>query len=214
MCSPNELDVYPRIDGASSVKQKPQRRSAEALFSSIDFVEDVAWTRNLFNWFGGGCERSRLYAAYVVGAGGEGKTRIVRAMIQGMNVFECCLFSPFALDGFDKNVDILLVDDISWGKFDSALRPALLNIMARQPAVIQRKFKRTQTVANEHVLTIFTSNYKPLDDANFIRRTYCVWAKVKACKDVISPEHVDRGDDLSSYQDPKLSPVQAHAAAK
>ena len=115
-------------------------------------------------------------------------------MIQGMNVFECRLTKPFAFDGFNQSTDILLVDDINWYTFDRALRSTLRNIMARQPAVIQRKFKRQATVMNEHVLTIFTSNYKPLVDDSFLRRCYVVWAKEKACK-----------DDLSSYEDPKLT---------
>jgi len=122
-------------------------------------------------------------------------------MIQGMNVFECRLTKPFAFDGFNQSIDILLVDDMNWHKFDRALRPTLLNIMARQPAVIQRKFKRAETVTNEHVLTIFTSNYTPLADDNFLRRCYSVWAKVKACKDVISQQD---DDDFSSYEDPML----------
>jgi len=214
LCSTNEPDVDPQNSGASAGKQNAQRRSAQVLFSSVGFAANVTWTRSLFNWFGGGCERSHRYAAYVVGAGGEGKTRIVRAMIQGMNVFECCLINPFAFDGFNKSIDILLVDDVNWDKFDRALRPTLLNIMARQPAVIQRKFKRAETVTNEHVLTIFTSNYTPLADDNFLRRSYSVWAKVKACKDVISQQEDDPGDDLSSYKNPTLPSVQAHAAVK
>ena len=214
LCSPNEFDVDPRIGGAFSVKQKPQRRSAKGLFSSIGFAADVAWTRNLFNWFGGGCDLSHRYAAYVLGAGGEGKTRIVRAMIQGMNVFECHLTKPFAFDGFNQSIDILLVDDINWNKFDGALRSTLLNIMGRQSAVIQRKWKRQATVVNEHVLTIFTSNYKPLADDSFLRRSYVVWAKEMACKDAVLYQDVDRGDDLSSYVDPPLWPVQEHAAVK
>ena len=162
------------------------------------------------NWFGGGCERTRRYAAYVFGAGGEGKSRIVRAMIQGMNVFECRLNGPFAFDGFSSSTDVLFVDDINWACFDRKLRPALKCIMARQPAVIQRKFKKQETVVNEHVLTIFTSNFKLVDDDTFRRRIYLVWANENACNDYLSPREDDRGDDLTSYEDPKLPPVHAN----
>ena len=130
-------------------------------------------------------------------------------MIQGMNVFECCLINPFAFDGFNKSIDILLVDCVNWDKFDRALRPALLNIMTRQPAVIRRKYKKAETVVNEHVLTIFTSNYKPLADDNFLRRSYCVWAKVKACNDCISPKDDDSGDDDTFFKSPLLPSVEA-----
>ena len=214
LCSTNEPEVDPRISGAPAVEQKAQRPSAQMLFSSIGFVQNVTWTRKLFDWFGGGCDRSRRYAAYVFGVGGEGKTRIVRAMADGMNVFECRLNEPFGLQGFSSTTDVLLVDDVNWDTFDHALRASLLCIMGRMPTVIQRKFKTYDTVVNKHVLTIFTSNFKLPDDYSFRRRSYRVWANVKACKDMVSDQDEDSGDDDSFFVNPKWRPAHVHPALK
>ena len=209
LCPPNERTVDPRVGGASGGKQNPQRPSVELLFSSIGFAENVPWTRNLFNWFAGGCERSHRYAAYVFGKGGEGKSRIVRAMIQGMNVFECRLTEPYAFHGFSSSTDVVLVDDMYWFCFDRTLRSTLLCIMARRPAVIRRKFRKQVTVVNEHVLTIFTSTFKPVVDDAFRRCSYRVWAKVQACNDRISPNDDDSGDDDTFFRSPLLPSAEA-----
>ena len=212
LCSTNELAVNPRIGEASGRKQNTPRPSAQLLFSSLGFVENVTWTHNLFSWFAGGAERTHRYAAYVCGTGGEGKTRIVRAMIRGMNVFECKLTEPYAFHGFSSSTDVVLVDEVNWSCFDDSLRSTLLTIMARQPAVILRKFKKQETVVNEHVLTIFTSNFKLVADETFRRRIYLVWAKVRACNDCISPKDDDPGDDDTLFKSPLLPSVEARAA--
>ena len=199
---------------ASGRKQNPQNPSAQRLFSSIDFAENVPWTRNLFSWFGGGCDRSHRYAAYVFGAEGVGKTRIVRAMIHGMNVFECRLTNQFAFHGFSSTTDVLLVDDVRLDKFDRHLRSTLKRIMSRQPAVVQRRRLPQETVVDEHVQTIFTSRFKLLDDYSFRLRCYRVWANVKACKDIVSDQDDDSGDDDTFFVDPKLPSIQVHAAVK
>ena len=195
--------------GAASVAQPP---CVDDLFSSISFAKDVDWTRNLFKWFTGGYANTNRYAAYVFGSGGEGKTRIVRALVQGKNVFECRLTEPYAFDGFESNTDILLVEDVNWDCFDVALRSTLLSVMARQPAVIQRKHKPQSAVTNEKVLTIFTSNFKLPVDPAFRRRCYVVWATTKACKDVIADNEDDPGDDDTQYVNPK--PCGGAAQAK
>jgi hypothetical protein len=181
----------------------PHLQSVESLFTIIDNVEDVAWTRSLFSWFVGGYERTHRYAAYVLGMGGEGKTRVVRAMTFGMRVFECRLTEPYAFEGYDDSIDILLLDDVNWASFDITLRSTLLSIMARQPATIQRKHKPQVTVFNDKVLTVFTSNYKLPTDTAFRRRTYIVWAKTQACKDAITASEDDPGDDDTGYVNPK-----------
>jgi hypothetical protein len=192
----------------------PQLQSVESLFAIIDNVEDVAWTRSLFTWFVGGYERTHRYAAYVFGLGGEGKTRVVRAMTRGMRVFECRLTEPYAFEGYDDTIDILLLDDVNWASFDITLRSTLLSVMARQPATIQRKHKPQITVFNDTVLTVLTSNYKLPADTAFRRRTYLVWAKTQACKDAISASEDDPGDDDSGYVNPKaLNNVHVHTAA-
>lgn len=199
-------DLKERSDGNIPVDQiTPQPvQSVESVFSTLPFVKDVAWTRHLFEWFMGGHQRTRRYAVYVFGAGGEGKTRIVRGLIHEKNVFECRLTERYALDGFDANTDILLVEGINWDSFDTATRSTLLNIMARQPAVIQRKHKTQISVVNDKVLTIFTSNFKLPDDVAFRRRCYAVWAQENACIDSIPDSEDDAGDDDSAYINPKL----------
>jgi hypothetical protein len=189
----------------------PHLQSVESLFLLNQNVEDIEWTRNLFSWFAGGYKRTHRYAAYVLGVGGEGKTRVVRGMTKGMRVFECRLTEPYAFEGFDENTDILLLDDMNWNCFDVALRSTLLCIMARQPATIQRKHKPQTTVANDRVLTVFTSNYKLPTDTAYRRRTYIVWAKAQACKDAaVKALEDDPGDGDTGYVNPM--PV-AHAQA-
>jgi hypothetical protein len=178
--------------------------SVEMLFATIDFAKDAAWVRKLFTWFVGGHERTHRYAAYVFGHGGEGKTRIVRAMLLGLNVFECRLTEPYAFDGFSSNVDVLLLEDVNWCVFDNALRSTLLPIMSRQPTVIQRKFKQQVTVSNTKVITIFTSNFTLPTDHAFRRRTYLVHANERACKDTLTAIDDDAGDDDSNYKNPWL----------
>ena len=176
----------------------------DQLFVQIDFVKDVAWVRKLFNWMLVGRARTHRHAAYVFGHGGEGKTRIVRAMITKFNVFECRLTEPYAFDGFSSNVDVLLLEDVNWAVFDNALRSTLLPIMSRQPTVIQRKFKHQETVSNTKVITIFTSNFTLPTDHAFRRRTYIVHANERACKDTVTADDDDAGDDDTSYKNPWL----------
>ena len=195
----------------SSNASATQQPSVDELFSSIPFAEDVGWTRNLLEWFASGYKRTHRYAAYVFGKGGEGKTRIVRMLAKGKNVFECRLTEPYAFDGFDSSTDILLLEDVNWECFDITLRSTLLSIMAQQPAVIQRKYKPQTVVANDKVLTIFTSNFKLPSDTAFRRRTYIVWAKVKACKDTVADSGADDpGDDDTHYVNPKLAVTSCH----
>jgi hypothetical protein len=176
----------------------------DGLFLIIDFAKDVAWVRKLFNWFVEGRERTHRYTAYVFGHGGEGKTRIVREMVRGLNVFECRLTEPYAFDGFTSDVDVLLLEDVNWFVFDNALRSTLLPIMSRQPTVIQRKFKQQETVSNTKVITIFTSNFTLPTDHAFRRRTYLVHANERACKDTPSAIDDDAGDDDAHYTNPWL----------
>ena len=182
--------------------------------SSLAFVKDVDWVLKLFNWFLGEYERTYRYTAYLFGKGGEGKTRIVRALIQGKNVFECRLTEPYAFDGFNADVDILLIEDVNWLCFEDSLRSTLLSIMARQPAVIQRKFKKQMVVENCKVLTIFTSNFKLPDDVAFRRRCYVLWAKEKACIDGIAAGEDDAGDDDTEYANPKSLAAAKHTFKK
>jgi hypothetical protein len=190
-------------EAASHIATYPHLQSVDSLFAYTHNVADVEWTRNLFKWFVGGHERTHRYAAYVFGVGGEGKTRVARAMVRGMRVFECRLTEPYAFEGFDESTDILLLDDVNWNCFDIALRSTLLSIMARQPTTIQRKHKPQTTVLNDKVLTIFTSNFKLPTDTAFRRRTYIVWAKMKACNDAIAASEDDPGDDDTDYVNPK-----------
>jgi hypothetical protein len=178
--------------------------SVEILFATINFAKDAAWVRKLFSWFAGGHERTHRYAVYVFGHGGEGKTRIVRAMLLGLNVFECRLTEPYAFDGFSSNVDVLLLEDVNWSVFDNALRSTLLPIMSRQPTVIQRKFKQQETVSNTKAVTIFTSNFTLPTDHAFRRRTYLIHANERACKDTVTAIDDDAGDDDANYKNPWL----------
>ena len=91
--SANEEDEASSHNVASQVSQ----------LSPLAFVKEVGWTRKLFAWFLGEYERTRRYTAYLFGKGGEGKTRTVRALLQGKNVFECRLTEPYAFDGFDAH---------------------------------------------------------------------------------------------------------------
>ena len=179
--------------------------SVESLFATIDFAADVPWVRKLFSWFSGGPELSHRYTAYVFGQGGEGKSRIVRAIVRNMNVFESRLTEPAAFDGYDSDYDVLLVEDVNWHVFENTLRSTLPSIMARQPAVVQRKFRPQQTVANDMVLTIFTSNYKLPTDKAFRRRTHKVYANEQACEDCVRTTTDDgSGDDDAQYVEPWL----------
>jgi hypothetical protein len=90
----------------------------DMLFATIDFAKDADWVRKLFTWYVGGHERTHGHAAYVFGHGSEGKTRIVRAMLLGLNVFECRLTEQYAFDGFTSNVDVLLLE---WSALDNTL---------------------------------------------------------------------------------------------
>ena len=182
----------------------PERPTVQQMYYRINFVNEVRWISNLFNWFAGDYERTHRYAAYVFGSGGEGKTRVARALVEGKNVFECRLTEAYAFDGFESDTDILLVEDVNWDCFDNGLRSTLLSIMARQPAVIQRKYKPQTTVVNDKVLTIFTSNFKLPVDVAFRRRSYLVWANAKACKDAASEGDDDPGDSDAQYVNPKL----------
>jgi hypothetical protein len=187
--------------------------SVESIYASIPFVKEVEWTTKLFKWYSGECERTHRYAAYVFGAGGEGKTRVVRALVAGKNVYECRLTERFAFEGFNPSVDILLIDEVNWICFEPALRSTLLNIMARQPSVIQRKYKPQITVENNKVLTIFTSNYKLPSELAYRRRCYNVWAKQKACIDATVNGEDDPGDDDSTYVNPKAVGICQYGAA-
>ena len=182
--------------------------------SPLAFVKEVGWTRKLFDWFLGEYEHTRRYTAYLFGKGGEGKTRTVRALLQGKNVFECRLTEPYAFDGFDADVDILLIEDVNWLCFHDSLRSTLLSIMARQPAVIQRKFKKQMVVENRKVLTIFTSNFKLPDDAAFRRRCYVVWANENACIDDVAAGEDNAGDDDTEYANPKSLTAAKHIFEK
>jgi hypothetical protein len=196
----SNINTDKRLDGRA-VKLQP---SMEMLFATIDFANDVQWVRKLFTWFIDGNIRTHRYAAYVFGHGGEGKTRIVRAMLQGLNIFECRLTEPFAFEGFNSDVDVLLLEDVNWHVFDNALRSTLLPIMSRQPTVIQRKFKQQETVSNDKVITIFTSNFTLPTDFAFRRRTYIIHANERACKDTLTAVDDDAGDDDSTYKNPWL----------
>ena len=202
--SANEEDAASSHNVASQVSQ----------LSPLAFVKEVGWTRKLFAWFLGEYERTRRYTAYLFGKGGEGKTRTVRALLQGKNVFECRLTEPYAFDGFDADVDILLIEDVNWLCFHDSLRSTLLSIMARQPSVIQRKFKKQMVVENRKVLTIFTSNFKLPDDAAFRRRCYVVWANEKACIDDVAAGEDDAGDDDAEYANPKSLTAAKHIFEK
>jgi len=182
--------------------------------SSLAFVKKVGWTFKLFHWFTEEHERTHRYTAYLFGKGGEGKTRTVRALIQGKNVFECRLTESYAFEGFNADVDILLIEDVNWLCFHDSLRSTLLSIMARQPAVIQRKFKPQMVVENSKVLTIFTSNFKLPDDIAFRRRCYVVWANQKACTDDVPAGEDDPGDDDTDYDNPKSLTAAKHTFAK
>ena len=138
------------------------------------------------------------------GSGGEGKTRLVRALVRGLNIFECRLTEPYAFDGFNSETDILLVEDVNWRCFHATLRSTLLSITARQPAVVQRKYKPQITVSNDKVLTLFTSNFKLPDDVALRRRCFVVWAKAMACVDAVPFGQDDPGDDDASYVNPGL----------
>jgi hypothetical protein len=199
---PSNDNTSEKVDTNSSEVQPPAL--VEMLFATIDFAKDVAWVRKLFTWFVDGHERTHRYAAYVFGHGGEGKTRIVRAMLLGLNVFECRLTESYAFDGFSSNVDVLLLEDVNWAVFDNALRSTLLPIMSRQPTVIQRKFKQQETVSNTKVITIFTSNFTLPTDHAFRRRTYLVHANERACKDTLTAVDDDAGDDDANYKNPWL----------
>jgi hypothetical protein len=175
------------------------------LFNEVGFAKDVGWVRKLFTWFLDGHKRTHRYAAYVFGHGGEGKTRIVRAMLSGCKIFECRLTEPYAFDGFSSDVNVLLLEDVNWQVFDIALRSTLLPIMSRQPTVIQRKFKQQETVVpNIDLLTIFTSNFTLPTDHAFRRRTYIIHANEKACKDSLTTVDDDAGDDDTNYKNPWL----------
>jgi hypothetical protein len=177
----------------------------DLLFEQVGFAKDVGWVRKLFTWYVDSNERTHRYAAYVFGHGGEGKSRIVRAMIPaGLNIFECRLTEPYAFDGFSSDIDVLLLEDVNWQVFDNALRSTLLPIMSRQPTVVQRKFKQQETVSNTKVFTIFTSNFTLPTDHAFRRRTYIVHANEKACKDSLTAVDDDAGDDDTNYKNPWL----------
>ena len=199
---PSDGETSEKVDSNSPEMETPAL--VDALFTIIGFAKDVAWARKLFTWFVDGRERTHRYAAYVFGHGGEGKTRIVREMVRGLNVFECRLTEPYAFDGFSSNVDVLLLEDVNWAVFDNALRSTLLPIMSRQPTVIQRKFKQQETVSNTKVITIFTSNFTLPTDHAFRRRTYLVHANERACKDTLTAVDDDAGDDDANYKNPWL----------
>jgi hypothetical protein len=199
---PSNDNTREKVGGNSPELETPAL--VDMLFATIDFAKDVDWVRKLFTWFVDGHERTHRYAAYVFGHGGEGKTRIVRAMLHGFNVFECRLTEPYAFDGFSSDVDVLLLEDVNWLVFDNALRSTLLPIMSKQPTVIQRKFKQQETVSNTKVLTIFTSNFTLPTDHAFRRRTYLVHANEKACKDSLTADDDDAGDDDANYKNPWL----------
>jgi len=201
-------------DVATTTEPSLQMASQVWQLSPLGFVKDVQWVLKLFNWFVGDYERTHRYTAYLFGEGGEGKTRTVRALVQGKNVFECRLTEAYAFDGFNADVDILLIEDVNWLCFHGELRSTLLSIMARQPAVIQRKFKQQMVVENRKVLTIFTSNFKLPDDVAFRRRCYIVWADVKACIDDVAADEDDAGDDDAGYTNPKLPAAQKHNFGK
>ena len=190
--------------GDCSTTSETRRLSVDEMFSSIGFIRDVEWTRNLLKWFVGGYNNTHRYCAYVFGSGGEGKTRLVRALAYGMNVFECRLTEPYAFDGFNSSTDVLLVEDVNWSCFHTTLRSTLLSITARQPAVIQRKYKPQITVVNDKVLTLFTSNFKLPNDVALRRRCFVVWAKTAACMDAVPTSQDDPGDDDASYVNPGL----------
>ena len=192
------------VSKSNQVQHTP---TVEQLYSRVGFVRKVEWVSKLFMWFASEHRRTHRYAAYVFGRGGEGKTRVVRALTEGKNVFECRLTEAYAFDGFESNTDILLVEDVNWDCFDNRLRSTLLSIMARQPSVIQRKHRTQETVANDKVLTIFTSNFKLPADVAFRRRCYRIWAKTKACADAVDDANDDPGDDDAQYINPKLPGV-------
>jgi hypothetical protein len=194
--------VNEQVDDSSTEVDK--LALVELLFQTIDFAKDTAWVRKLFTWFIIGHEQSHRYAAYVFGHGGEGKSRIVRAMLPGLNIFECRLTEPYAFDGFNANVHILLIEDVNWAVFDNTLRSTLLPIMSRQPTVIQRKFKQQETVSNTGVITIFTSNFTLPTDHAFRRRTYLIHANERACTDNPTATDDDAGDDDADYKNPWL----------
>jgi hypothetical protein len=198
----SDCNVVAKVSASSSEIEASEL--VDMLFSTINFAKDVGWVRKLFTWFVDGHKRTHRYAAYVFGHGGEGKTRIVRAMLQGLNVFECRLTEPYAFDGFSSDVDVLLLEDVNWFVFDNALRSTLLPIMSKQPTVIQRKFKQQETVSNTNVLTIFTSNFTLPTDHAFRRRTYIIHANEKACKDSLTAVDDDAGDDDTKYKNPWL----------
>jgi hypothetical protein len=199
---PPDGETSEKVD--SNIPELETPALVDAMFTLIDFAKDVAWARKLFTWFVDGHERTHRHAAYVFGHGGEGKTRIVREMVVGLNVFECRLTEPYAFDGFSSSVDVLLLEDVNWSVFDNALRSTLLPIMSRQPTVIQRKFKQQETVSNTKVITIFTSNFTLPTDHAFRRRTYLVHANERACKDTPSATDDDAGDDDAHYTNPWL----------
>jgi hypothetical protein len=199
---PSNSNTSEKVD-SNSPEWEPSA-SVDMLFVTINFINDADWVRKLFTWFVGGHERTHRHAAYVFGHGGEGKTRIVRAMLLGLNVFECRLTEPYAFDGFSSDVDVLLLEDVNWSVFDNALRSTLLPIMSRQPTVIQRKFKQQETVSNTKAITIFTSNFTLPTDYAFRRRTYLVHANERACKDTLTAIDDDAGDDDASYKNPWL----------
>ena len=201
--------------GACSTSFATRRLSVDEMFSSIGFIRDVEWTRNLLKWFVGGYNSTHRYCAYVFGSGGEGKTRVVRELVRGMKVFECRLTEPYAFDGFASDTDILLVEDVNWSCFHTTLRSTLLSITARQPAVIQRKYKPQITVLNDKVLTLFTSNFKLPSDVALRRRCFVVWAKTAACIDAVPISQDDPGDDDASYVNPRLTgAVEDRASGK
>ena len=97
---------------SASVNKSEQLQNlptVEQLYSRVSFVREVDWVNKLFKWFANEHHRTHRYAAYVFGCGGEGKTRVVRALTEGKNVFECRLTEAYAFDGFESNTDILLV---------------------------------------------------------------------------------------------------------
>jgi hypothetical protein len=199
---PSDGNTTEKVD-SNSPELQPSAL-VEMLFATIDFAKDAAWDRKLFTWFVDGHEHTHRYAPYVFGHGGEGKTRIVRAMLLELNVFECRLTEPYAFDGFSSNVDVLLLEDVNWSVFDNALHSTLLPIMSRQPTVIRRKFKQQETVSNTKVITIFTSNFTLPTEHAFRRRTYLVHANERACKDTPTAIDDDAGDDDATYKNPWL----------
>jgi hypothetical protein len=89
-------DTSEKVDTNSPELQAPALR--ELLFATIDFAKGVAWVRKLFTWFVDGHKRTHRYGAHVSGHGAEGKTRIVREMLVGLNVFDCPLTKPYVVD--------------------------------------------------------------------------------------------------------------------